>query len=281
MNKHIVLLPRMAVNNIRKNGSVYFPYIGASVFAMFTHFVFGLILKNDLIWKLPKGGYAVMMIQIGYVLLSLIMLPFLYYINSFLIKRRKRELGLYSILGLEKKHIGIMMFWESLFLYLAVSAGAVALGLLFSRLIFLLLLNLAKMSVDVEFTVSPGAIVQTLVFYAVVMGLNLFVNLVQVGKSNPVELMSDSRKGEKEPKRIGIWSLAGLAAMVTGYLLAIRAQLESSVFMAFFWRFSLWWPGRICSLRRAVLRFCGCLRKRGDSTIARRTLSPCRVCSTE
>ena len=193
MKKHIALLPRMAANNIRKNGSVYFPYIGASIFAMFTHFVFGLLLKNDIIWTLPKGAYAVIMIQIGYVLLSLIMLPFLYYVNSFLIKRRKRELGLYSILGLEKKHIGIMMFWESLFLYCVVMFGAIALGLLFSRLIFLLLLNLAKMSVNVTFTVSPGAIVQTLVFYAAVMGLNLLVNLIQVGKSNPVELMSDSR----------------------------------------------------------------------------------------
>lgn len=234
MNKHLSLLPRMAANNIRKNGSVYFPYIGASVFAMFTHFVFGLILKNDIMWKLPKGGYAVVIIQIGYVLLSLIMLPFLYYINSFLIKRRKRELGLYSILGLEKKHIGIMMFWESLFLYCMVAVGAIVLGLLFSRLIFLLLLNLAKMPVDVEFTVSPGAIVQTLVFYASVVCLNLFVNLVQVGKSNPVELMSDSRRGEKEPKRIGLWSLAGLAAMVFGYKMAINSRLESQVFTDFF-----------------------------------------------
>lgn len=234
MNKTMSLLPRMAVNNIRKNGSVYFPYIGASVFALFTHFVFGLIMKNDIIWKLPKGVYAVMLIQIGYVLLSLIMLPFLYYINSFLIKRRKRELGLYSILGLEKKHIGIMMFWESLFLYCVVAVGAIVLGLLFSRLIFLLLLNLAKMSVDVTYTVSPGAIIQTLIFYAVVMGLNLMVNLIQVGKSNPVELMSDSRRGEKEPKRIGFWSVAGLAAMTLGYKMAIGAQLDSRVFIDFF-----------------------------------------------
>ncbi|MCI9436235.1 MAG: hypothetical protein HFH85_03525 [Lachnospiraceae bacterium] len=234
MSRSMSLMPRMAANNIRKNGSVYFPYIGVSVFAMFTFFVFGLILKNDIIWTLPKGAYAVMLIQIGYVLLGLIMLPFLYYTNSFLIKRRKRELGLYSVLGLEKKHIGIMMLWESLFLYCIVMVGAIALGLLFSRLIFLLLLNLAKMPVDVTFMVKPGAVVNTLVFYAFVMGLNLFVNLVQVGKSNPVELMGDSRKGEKEPKRIGLWSLAGLAALVLGYRMAIMSQLESQVFTDFF-----------------------------------------------
>ncbi len=116
MEKYTLLLPRMAATNIRKNGSVYFPYIGVSIFAMFTYFVFDLILENDIMKTLPKGAYAIILVQVGFVLLGLIMVPFLYYTNSFLIKRRKRELGLYSILGLEKKHIGIMMFWESLFL---------------------------------------------------------------------------------------------------------------------------------------------------------------------
>ena len=97
------LLPRMAGNNIRKNGSAYLPYIGISVFAMFTYFVFDLILKNDIMYTLPKGAYALILVQIGFGLLGIIMVPFLYYTNSFLIKRRKRELGLYSILGLEKK----------------------------------------------------------------------------------------------------------------------------------------------------------------------------------
>lgn len=234
MRKTMSLLPRMAANNIRKNGSVYFPYIGISVFAMFTHFVFGFILKNDIMYTLPKGVYAVILVQIGYVLLGIIMIPFLYYTNSFLIKRRKRELGLYSILGLEKKHIGIMLFWESLIIYCVVMVGAIAMGLLFSKLIFLLLLNLAKMPVNVDFVIKPAAVTQTMIFYAFIMGLNLFVNLVQVGKSNPVELMGDSRRGEKEPKRIGLWSLAGLAAMVLGYRMAVKAQLESNVFLDFF-----------------------------------------------
>ena len=90
------------------------------------------------------------------------------------------------------------------------------------------------MPVNVEFTISPLAIRDTMIFYAFVMGLNLFVNLVQVGRANPVELMSDSRRGEKEPKRIGLWSLIGLAALGTGYWLALKARLESSVFTDFF-----------------------------------------------
>lgn len=233
-NKYAVLLPKMAASNIRKNASTYFPYIGASSFAMFTYFVFDLILKNDVMYTLPKGAYATMLVSIGFVLLGIIMVPFLYYTNSFLIKRRKKELGLYSILGLEKKHIGIMMFWESLVVYGIVIVAAIVMGLVFSRLIFLLLLNLAKMPVDVEFAISPMAVTDTLVFYAFIMALNLFVNLVQVGKANPVELMSDARRGEKEPGRIGIWSIAGVFALGLGYSMAIYANLDSGIFTDFF-----------------------------------------------
>lgn len=234
MNKKLSLLPRMAAGNIRKNGSTYFPYIGVSTFAMFTYFVFDLIMQNQVMWTLPKAVYAIVFVEVGFVLLGLIMVPFLYYTNSFLIKRRKKELGLYSILGMEKKHIGIMMFWESLVVYVIVMVGAILVGLLFSRLLFLLLLNLAKLPVDVAFSISPKAVVDALLFYALVSVLNLFVNLIQVGKASPVELMTGSRKGEKEPKAIGLWSILGLLALGTGYYLAVAADLNSHVFNDFF-----------------------------------------------
>ena len=163
----------MAANNIRKNGSTYFPYIGVSIFTVFTYFVLGLIAKNDIMKTLPKAVYAAVFMEIGFVLLGIIMVPFLYYTNSFLIKRRKKELGLYSILGMEKKHIGIMMLCESLVVYVVVMTAAILLGLLFSRLLFLLLLNLAKLPVDVAFSISPMAIVDSMLFYAFVSGLNL------------------------------------------------------------------------------------------------------------
>lgn len=231
---YATLLPRMAVSNIRKNASAYLPYMGISVFAMFTYFVFNLIRKNEIMYHLPKGAYTLMLISIGSALLVIIMVPFLYYVNSFLIKRRKRELGLYSILGMEKKHIGVMMFWESVILYVCIMAIAIVLGLSFSRLMFLLLLNLAKMPVNVAFTISPAAILESLLFYAFITGLNLAVNLVQVGKANPMELMSDSRKGEKEPRHMKIWGFLGLCALGLGYRTALLSQLNSMVFTNFF-----------------------------------------------
>lgn len=234
MNGKSMLLPRMAVNNIRKNGSAYFPYIGVSIFAVFTYFVFDLILKNDVMLTIPRAMYAILLIQIGFWLLGIIMVPFLYYTNSFLIKRRKKELGLYSILGLEKKHIGIMMLWESVMIYGIVVVAAIGLGLLFSRLIFLVLLNLAHIQADAAFSVSPRAVLDTVIFYAFITALNLLVNLFQVGRANPVELMSDSGKGEKEPKHIALWTILGILFLGLGYYMGITAELNSMIFMAFF-----------------------------------------------
>ncbi|MCM1187681.1 MAG: FtsX-like permease family protein [bacterium] len=234
MKSRVSILPGMAVNNIRKNGRAYFPYIGVSIFAMFTYFVFDLILKSDVMLKVPKAAYASALVMVGFYLLGIIMVPFLYYTNSFLIKRRKRELGLYSILGMEKKHIGIMMFWESLIVYGIVTVGAVLLGLLFSKLIFLLLLNLVELPVDSALRLSPAAFLDLFSFYGIVTGLNLFVNLIQVGKARPVELMSESKKGEKEPKHIGVLSLAGVLLLGRGYYIALTSSLNGDIFTKFF-----------------------------------------------
>ena len=111
MNKR-GLIPRMALQSIRKNSASYLPYIGVCIFAMFTYFVFDLILNNDVMSTIPRAGYALMLMSIGFWLLGMIMVPFLYYTNSFLIKRRKKELGLYSILGMEKSISGCCSLWR-------------------------------------------------------------------------------------------------------------------------------------------------------------------------
>lgn len=234
MNHKKGLLPRLAIMGIRKNASTYMPYIGISIFAIFTYFVFDLILNNDVVLTVPRAQYAVMLMQIGFVLLSIIMVPFLYYTNSFLIKRRKKELGLYSILGMEKKHIGMMMLLESIVIYIIVIVSAVCLGLLFSKLIFLLLLNLAGLPVNAQFSFSLKAFKDTAIFYALICLINLTVNLIQVGISNPAELMSDAKKGEKEVKHTFIWSVLGIFCLGWGYYLALKAQLNSMIFTDFF-----------------------------------------------
>lgn len=228
------LLPGMAVKGVISNGTVYYPYLAAGIFAAFTYFVFASILQNDLMETLPKSGYAWMLLTVGKGLLAIILFFFLIYANSFLIKRRKKELGLYSLLGLEKKHIGIMLFFETLILYAVVMALGILSGVVLSKLLFLWLLKLSNLPVDVEFVFTLEAFKETLYFFAVVFLFNYAGQLWELGKSRPVELLSGNRKGEKEPKLLFVWTLIGIAALGYGYHIAIHAQIDSMIFTNFF-----------------------------------------------
>lgn len=238
MNK-MFLLPKLAFVGIRKNGITYFPYILAGIFSVFSFFVFSSIINNDLMNKLPHSAYLAVLMGIGLFLLGVILIPFLLYSNSFLIKRRKLELGLYSILGLEKKHIAIMMSFETLYTFLAVFTGGIIFGVVFSKLMFLVLLNLTRLPVDTGFTFSFTAVRITFYYFAGVFLLNLLVNLVQVFKSNPNDLLKGSKAGEKPPKRLWISAAAGTVLLGAGYYIAIITKVDSSIFSNFLFAVAL------------------------------------------
>lgn len=228
------LLPHLAVKGILRNGRSYWPYVMAGTFSVFTFFVFSAIQDNDLTRTLPHSAYAWMMLVIGQVLLGIILMPFLYYAYSFLIRGRAGEIGLYSILGLEKRHIGIMLVCETALLYILVMAGGVIAGCVFSKLLFLILLKMSGLAVEAEFVFTRDAFVETAVFFGAVFGANLIYGLIRVGKARPVELLSGNKKGEKEPRWILLWGLLGLAFLGSGYATSIQSELDSRIFTDFF-----------------------------------------------
>lgn len=230
----IKLLPQLAWKGIVSNGNVYYPYLAAGIFSVFTYFVFASILQNDISAMFPKREYAWIMLALGKYLLSVILLLFLIYANSFLVKRRRKEFGLYHILGLEKKHIAIMMFFESFLLYVGALAGGIILGVVLSKLLFLLLLRVCRMPMDLRFVFEPEAFRQTIVYFGVVYLINYVESLWQVGKARPVELMSGSRKGEKEPRFLWLYAFFGMVALGLGYYCSITSQVDSMIFMNFF-----------------------------------------------
>ncbi len=233
MKQHKVL-PKLAVTGILKNKEAYFPYLAASIFSVFIYFVFASILQNDIMRSLPKAEYILILMNIGLVLLGIILVPFLFYTNSFLIKRRKKELGLYSILGMEKYHIGIMMFYETVIIYLVAVVVGVIFGIVFSKMIFLLLLNMTKLPVDISFPFQIKALKGTIIFFAFVYFLNLITNLLQVGKANPTELLQGGKKGEKELKHLWIPAIIGVVTLGMGYKMAITSQIDEMIFLNFF-----------------------------------------------
>ena len=228
------MLPRMAVKGVIQNGTVYYPYLMAGIFSAFTYFIFASILCNDLVATLPHSAYAWMLLLIGKGLLGIILIPFLFYANSFLIKRRTKEFGLYSILGLEKRHIGVLLFCETLLIYLAVISGGILLGTVLAKLFFLLLLKLSNLPVEAEFIFTWQAFAETILFFGFTFAINLVYSLIQVSKSKPVELFSGSRKGEKEPKLVWLYAALGVLVLGTGYAVSIRSQLDEMIFIDFF-----------------------------------------------
>lgn len=228
------LLPKLAFKGVIQNGTVYFPYFVACIFSVFTLFVFASIVGNDIVETLPNSAYAWMLLMLGEILLCIILLPFLFYANSFLIKRRKKEIGLYSLLGLEKKHIGIMLLLENLIIYVVSIMGGVLLGMVLSKLLFLLLLKLSGLPVVAEFTFTWSAFIITLIYFAVVFLINYIYSLIQLGKSKPIELLSGSKKGEKELRGVGLFAVLGAITLAWGYKLSICSKLGSMIFTDFF-----------------------------------------------
>lgn len=238
MNKFL-LLPKLSVMGIRKNGSAYGPYMMAGAFCVFTFFVFTSIINNDLMETLPHSAYAWELMSVGQVLLGIILLPFIIYTNSFLIKRRKKELGLYSVLGLDKKHIAVMMFCETLIIFAVVMLGGIIFGMAFSKLAFLALLNMSGLPVNASFTFSLKAFTQTFIYFLVVYAINLVINVIHVFRTNPNDLLKGAKKGDKEPKRLWLSALFGIGLLGTGYAIAIPAEVDSDIFVNFLLAVSL------------------------------------------
>lgn len=228
------LLPKMALKGIITNGMVYYPYMIAVIFSVFTYFAFSSILHNDLMDILPYRAYAWIILEIGKFFLDLILFIFLYYAGSFIIKRRKMEIGLYSLLGLEKKHIGMMLFVETVMLYVVTVAGGIVLGVVLSKLLFLILLRMSGISLNVDFVFTSQAFVETLVYFGVVFLAYFLCQMWEISKSRPVELMSGGRKGEKEPRFLVVWSVIGIIALVAGYGNSVASQPDSMILINFF-----------------------------------------------
>ena len=135
----------------------------------------------------------------------------------FLMKRRKKEFGLFNILGMEKRHIGKMMFWEILFVAgISILCGIIA-GVVLNKLVVLVLLRLVNLEVPFGFMVSWDSIVSTVILFCCIFGATLVYNLFQVRKAKPIELLQSASHGEKEPKTRWFLAVLGIVSLGIGY----------------------------------------------------------------
>lgn len=228
------LYRRLAVQNIRKNGQFYFPYLLAGVFTVAMYFILYNLSVNDGIDAAKGGGAMITLLGYGRYVSGFLAVVILFYANSFLMKQRKTEFGLYSVLGLEKRHIARIMAWESLFSFLIVLAGGLLAGVVLNQLSFLILLNIARLKLAFGSVLSVSAAVSTALIFVLLFLLELAYNLFQVARSRPIDLLRAAHEGEREPRANWIVGLMGLVTLGAGYYIALTIQSPLQSLYAFF-----------------------------------------------
>jgi len=221
---------RMATTNMLLNRKFYAPYLLTCVMSVSMLF----IIYSMAITDLPGGSTMRTLMMLGTIVIVLFSAIFLFYTNSFLIKRRKRELALYNILGMEKRHIAVVLFYECLLTAVISVGGGLLFGVVLDKLMYLVLLNLMHFDVRQSFQLYPSAFVLTATVFGVIFLLLLLANLKQIVLSNPIELLRGESAGEREPKVKWPLVIIGLACLGGGYYIAVTTKNVMAAIMLFF-----------------------------------------------
>ena len=213
--------PKMAVSNIRKNKKIYAPYMLMCTFAIMMYYMMNSIINNNDVQTIQNADVVVEILKVGLWVARIFVVIFLFYINSFLMKRRTKEIGLYNILGMEKRHIGIMMFFESVYIAVITIAAGIFLGVVFAKLMFLMLLKLIAAESVPSFDLQPESVLYTMVFFLAIFVATYIYNICKVHLSNVIELLHGGQIGEKEPKTKILLTVIGLVCIGAGYYFAL------------------------------------------------------------
>lgn len=228
------LTNKLAVSNLIKNRKLYYPFALAVLLAVTITYLFYSLSLNPNIGKIRGGETISMTLALGMVVVTIASGIIVLYANSFVMKNRSKELGIYGMLGLEKRHLISMVFKELLiFGSLTLTAG-LGLGALFDKLIFALLLKLMKMKVELVSTFQPIVFILVLiVFGAIFLGL-IFINAFRIARMNALQLSREKASGEKKGRFLGVQTILGLISLGAGYYLAVTVENPLSAVLIFF-----------------------------------------------
>ena len=222
---------KLAAGNIRKNRKIYYPYLLTAVLTAMMLYVISSLSSNQSL----GSGNLLMTLQLGKLVTTLFAVIFLFYTNSFLMKRRKKEFGLLNILGMGKKHIALVIFCETLILLLISLVLGIGLGILFDKLMFLLLMKLLGTAVSgLSFQILPGVVASTALIISVIFLLILLNSIRQIHLSNPIELLRGGEVGEREPRANWLLAVLGLLFLGAGYYISIAVTDAVTSMLLFF-----------------------------------------------
>lgn len=225
---------RLAITNLKNNRRFYLPYILMGMVTVIMFYSMRAIQGNKGLESMRGSTSLKAVLFVGLIIIGICAFIFMFYTNSFVMKRRRKELGVYNILGMEKKHIAKVMAWEAGILYVVSVIGGLVVGIVFNKLLTMFLYKLTGLSEQIPFYVSGWSCLQTAELFGVIYILMLFYNFMQVKLANPIALLHGSNVGEREPKAKWLSALSGIACIAAGYYLAITTKDIISAVNMFF-----------------------------------------------
>ena len=252
---------KLALNNIRKNSQTYAPYIMTCIATVMMYYINYSLAAHTGLSRISGGFTLKTILSFGVAIVGLFSLIFLFYTNSFLIKRRKKEIGLLNILGMEKKHIGRVMIIETCYVALISLSSGLLFGMLLSKLMSLLLMKILRFKVELGFEISFPAIRSTLMVFSGIFVLTLLSNLRQIHLAKPVELLRGGQVGEKEPNTKWLLILVGLITLGSGYYIALTTESPLGALSMFFTAVILVMIGTYCLFTAGSIGILKLLRK--------------------
>lgn len=232
--RKLTFYARLAAQNLRKNSIFYGPNLLACSLCTALLYIIRFLTYSDMVRTMRGGATINTMLALGTLVLTVMVLSILIYANGFIMKRRQKELGLYNILGMEKRQVGHVLILESFFMAVLSVVLGLATGILFSKLALMGLLRLLQFDVPLGFSICLPGMMETASIIGLIFLLLILRNLWILHLSRPVDLLHSGNVGETEPRSRKLMALIGLAALLTGYVMAVTIQNPLTALSTFF-----------------------------------------------
>lgn len=228
------LYTKLAWTGIQKNRKLYLPYMLTCIGMVMMCYIVSFLKYSPVFGSLPGGDTVQAFLNMGFGVMCVFSLLFLFYTNSFLIRRRKTEFGLYNILGMGKKNLALVLGIETLLIALITLAAGLFCGILFSKLAELGIVKILGGTADFSFHIDLQSIRDTLLLFVVIYTLLYLNTLRQLHLTNPIELLHSENAGEKPPKGNALVAIFGAVLLIAAYVLAVSIEDPIAAMIWFF-----------------------------------------------
>lgn len=225
---------KLAKTNLSNNKPFYIPYIISSIITVAMLYMMSFLSDNKGLNKIMGADSLASIFRLGVGIIVIFSYIFLFYTNSFIIKRRKKEIGVYNILGMEKRHLSKVLFVETIYSAIISLVCGIIVGIAFSKFILMVLYGIIGIHKTVEFFVNIHGIILCVVSFGILFLLTFLYNFMQIKLANPIELLRGTNVGEREPKTKIFMTIVGVVCLAIAYYIAITTENPLNVLTLFF-----------------------------------------------